>query len=522
MSLNFDIQTLTNLNSPDVKPRPVLLAIFDGFGLNPSRAHNAWALARTPHLDHYFASYPHTVLQASGRDVGLPDGQFGNSEVGHLTLGSGRVLEQDLVRIANAIYGGSFEQLAEWQSLIANARRMHLVGLVSDGGVHAHIEHLLGILSLLRNTEIEPVIHMITDGRDTAPRAALEHLDTIEQALASLGRGSIATVSGRYSAMDRARNWDRTERAWKAMVLGQGFTADNAREAIEAAYARGEGDEFIQPTVIPGHGGIARDDPVLFFNFRSDRARQLVAACGLEDFDAFERHGICLKNISCMTEYDATFPFPVMFPPRMPEQVLAEIISDAGLAQLHCSETEKFAHVTYFFNGGREPPFPLEDRIIVPSPEVATYDIQPEMSASNIANELIAAIESGKYSFIVTNFANGDMVGHTARREPVIRAVETLDLESHRVFRVALQNDWRILLTADHGNCDEMINPNTGEPHTQHTEYPVPFLIMGEGPVRLSTGRGLADIAPTVLELLGVPQPRVMTGRSLILKKGAL
>ena len=305
-------------------------------------------------------------------------------------------------------------------------------------------------------------------------------------------------------------------------MLGQGFTAETARAAIEDAYARGEGDEFIQPTVIVGHGGIAHDEPVLFFNFRSDRVRQLAAAFGLDNFDEFERNGICLKNLVCMTEYDATFPFPVLFPSQMPEQVLAEIISDAGLAQLHCSETEKFAHVTYFFNGGREPPFPLEDRIIVPSPEIATYDIQPEMSASKIAEQLIEAIESGKYSFIVTNFANADMVGHTARREAIIRAVETLDLESHRVFRAALDNDWRIMLTADHGNCDEMINPNTGEAHTQHTEYPVPFLIMGEGPVRLSTGRGLADIAPTVLELLGVPQPRAMTGRSLILKKGRL
>ncbi len=505
-----------------MKSRPVLLAIFDGFGLNPSRAHNAWALARTPHLDHYLSSYPHSVLQASGRAVGLPDGQFGNSEVGHLTLGSGRVLEQGLVSIANAIYGGSFEQLPAWQSMVDGARRIHLVGLISDGGVHSHIEHLQGILSLLRNTDIEPVIHMITDGRDTAPRAALEYLTEIEKLLASLGRGSVATVSGRYSAMDRAKYWDRTERAWKAMVLGQGFTAETARAAIESAYARDEGDEFIQPTVIVGHGGIANDEPVLFFNFRSDRVRQLAAAFGLDGFDAFERSGICLKNLVCMTEYDATFPFPVLFPPQMPEQVLAEIISDAGLAQLHCSETEKFAHVTYFFNGGREPPFPLEDRIIVPSPEVATYDIQPEMSAPKIADQLVEAIESGKYSFIVTNFANADMVGHTARRGAIIRAVETLDLESHRVFRVALENDWRIMLTADHGNCDEMINPNTGEAHTQHTEYPVPFLIMGEGPVRLSIGRGLADIAPTVLELLGIPQPRAMTGRSLILKKGRL
>ena len=505
-----------------MKPKPVLLAIFDGFGLNPSRAHNAWAQAYTPHLDHYFASYPHSVLQASGRAVGLPDGQFGNSEVGHLTLGSGRVLEQDLIRVANAIYDGSIVKLPAWQANVANARRLHLVGLVSDGGVHSHVEHLLGILSLISDTRIEPVIHIITDGRDTAPTAALNYLADIEELLAGLGRGYIATVCGRYTAMDRAKHWDRTEQAWRAIVLAQGLRAENAREAIEAAYARGESDEFIQPTVIVGHGGIASDEPVLFFNFRSDRARQLCAALALEDFDIFHRDDVCVKNVVCLTEYDATFPFPVLFSRILPEQVLAQVISDAGLAQLHCSETEKFAHVTYFFNGGLEPPYPLEDRIIVPSPAVATYDVQPEMSASKISDELIAAIESEKYSFIVTNFANADMVGHTARREAIIKSVETLDLQSHRVFRKALENDWRILLTADHGNCDEMINPNTGEPHTQHTEYPVPFLIMGAGPVRLSIGRGLADIAPTVLELLGIPQPPVMTGRSLILKKGLL
>ena len=503
-----------------MRPEPVLLAIFDGFGLNPSRAHNAWALAKTPHLDHYFASYPHSVLQASGRAVGLPDGQFGNSEVGHLTLGSGRVLEQDLIRIANALYGGTFEQLPEWQTISEKGGRLHLVGLVSDGGVHSHIEHLIGILALLRNTSIEPVIHMITDGRDTAPKAALSYLDELEQALTELGRGCIATVCGRYSAMDRARYWDRTQQAWNAIVLGQGFTANSAREAIEVAYERGEGDEFIQPTVINGHAGIDPEDAVLFLNFRSDRARQLTAAFGLEDFDEFERNGIVMQRLFCMTQYDATYPVPVLFPTRMPEQVLAEVISNAGLAQLHCSETEKFAHVTYFFNGGHEPPYPQEERIIVPSPSVATYDISPEMSASKIADELIKAIESRKYDFIVTNFANADMVGHTARREAIINSVETLDLQSHRVFRVALENKFRILLTADHGNCDEMVNPNTGEPHTQHTEYPVPFLMMGAGPVKLSTGRGLADIAPTILELLGVPQPREMTGRSLILKKG--
>ena len=503
-----------------MSPRPVLLAIFDGFAVNPSRAHNAWALARTPHLDHYLASYPHTVLQASGRAVGLPDGQFGNSEVGHLTLGSGRVLEQDLIRIADAIYDGSLEADPAWQAMLQGAKRLHLVGMVSDGGVHSHIEHLIGMLHLLRKVDLEPVIHMITDGRDTAPKAALHYLETVEEALAKLGRGSIATVSGRYCAMDRAKHWDRTERAWTAMVLGQGLTAANPREAIEAAYARGEGDEFIQPTVIVGHGGIAPDEPVLFFNFRSDRARQLAAAFGLRELDAFDRGGIRLQRLVCTTEYDATYPFPVLFPPQIPQQVLAEVISGAGLKQLHCAETEKYAHVTYFFNGGREPPYEGEDRIIVPSPKVATYDMQPEMSAPQVADKLIQAIEGEQYAFIVTNFANADMVGHTARRDAVIRAVETLDIESHRVFRVALARGWRVLLTSDHGNCDEMINPNTGEPHTQHTEYPVPFLIMGEGPVRLGIGRGLADIAPTVIDLLGLQRPTEMTGRSLILKGG--
>jgi 2,3-bisphosphoglycerate-independent phosphoglycerate mutase len=286
-----------------------------------------------------------------------------------------------------------------------------------------------------------------------------------------------------------------------------------------SAYARGEGDEFILPTVISGHTGMAADEPVLFFNFRSDRARQLSAALGLDDFDAFDRGGIVMRRLVCMTEFNTTYPFPVLFSPQIPEQVLAEVISAADLKQLHCSETEKYPHVTYFFNGGREQPYPGEERIIVSSPHVATYDMQPEMNASEIVERLIDAIENDRHTFIVTNFANTDMVGHTARRGAVIRAVETLDVESHRLFRVALEHGWRVLLTADHGNCDELINPNTGEPHTQHTEYPVPFLIMGEGPVRLGIGRGLADIAPTVLDLLGLPQPPVMTGRSLILKQ---
>lgn len=505
-----------------MKSGPVLLVIFDGFGLNPSRAHNAWALARTPHLDHYFSSWPHTVLQASGRAVGLPDGQFGNSEVGHLTLGSGRILEQELLRIINAIYDGSLAGNPVWQDLLQGARCLHLVGMVSDGGVHSHIRHLFGLLDLLQDSGVEPVLHMITDGRDTAPRAALKFLERLEEKLASAGAGYIATVSGRYCAMDRAKHWDRTRRAWNCMVRGEGLSAQTPRAAIESAYARDEGDEFIQPTVIGGYRGMDPDVPVLFCNFRSDRARQLAAAFGLAEFDAFDRAGIVQRRLACMTEYDASYPFPVLFSPQSPQRVLAEILSEAGLRQLHCAETEKYPHVTYFFNGGREQPFPGEERIIVPSPEVATYDMQPEMSAAKVADELIGAIERGAHDFIITNFANTDMVGHTAHRDAVIRAVETIDNESHRVFRVGLERGWRILLTADHGNCDEMVNPNTGEPHTQHSEYPVPLLVMGAGPVRLGTGRGLADIAPTILDLLGLPRPPEMTGRSLFLKDGLL
>ncbi len=505
-----------------MKPAPVLLVIFDGFGLNPSRVHNAWALARTPHLDHYFASWPHSVLQASGRAVGLPDGQFGNSEVGHLTLGSGRILEQDLVRIANAIYDGQLTHNPVWQDMLRDARRVHLVGMVSDGGVHSHIEHLFGVLDLLHDSGVEPVLHMITDGRDTAPRAALHYLERIEDKLARLGAGQIATVCGRYCAMDRAKHWDRTERAWRCLVQADGVTAESARAAILSAYTRGEGDEFIQPTVIDGYRGMDLSEPVLCFNFRSDRMRQLAAAFGLAAFDGFDRGGMVLQRLVCVTEYDATYPFPVLFSPQAPQRVLAEILSAAGLRQLHCAETEKYPHVTYFFNGGREQPYPGEERIIVPSPRVATYDMQPEMSAAQVADALIDAITGAQYDFIVTNFANTDMVGHTARRAAIIQAVETIDNESHRVFRAALERGWRILLTADHGNCDEMVNPNTGEPHTQHSEYPVPFLIMGAGPVRLGTGRGLADIAPTILDLLGLPRPPEMTGRSLILKDGLL
>ncbi len=502
---------------------PVLLMIFDGFGVNPSRLNNGWLQARTPHLDHYFSTNPHTVLQASGLAVGLPDGQFGNSEVGHLTLGTGRIMEQELLRIAEAIQDGELEQNEHWAALMEQSRgkQLHLVGLVSDGGVHSHIAHLLELLPLIVEHEVVPVIHMITDGRDTPPKSALHYLEQLEDSLASLGSGEIATVSGRYWAMDRAKNRDRTERAWRAIVLGQGKRADSAREAIEAAYAADETDEFITPTVIgrPDSPLIRQNESVLFFNFRSDRARQLAAAIGLEDFTDFDRGETGPRNLVCMTQYNAKFPFPVLFAPQTPKDTLAEVISNAGMKQFHCAETEKFPHVTYFFNGGIETPYPGEDRTMIPSAKVATYDLQPEMSTAKVADRLVDAIQSQDYDFILVNFANGDMVGHTAKPSAIIRAVETLDRESHRVIEVARKHGFRVMLTADHGNCDEMIDPCTGGPQTQHTVYPVPFLLIGEGCVRLRIGRGLADVAPTVLDLLGLSKPVRMTGRSLILRE---
>ncbi len=495
----------------------VLLIVLDGFGVNPGRLNNGWAQAHTPALDHYFATCPHTLLQASGVAIGLPDCQAGNSEVGHMTLGAGRVLEQDLGRIGRAIDSGTISALPAWQAFIAGARRVHLLGLVSDGGVHAHIDHLLGLLRLLQAQAIEPVIHMITDGRDTPPRSARRYLATIEAALA--GRpGRIGTVSGRYYAMDRAEHWDRTRRAWAAVINGQGSHAATAEQAVTQAYARGETDEFLLPTVIgdPSLARVAPEEPVLDFNFRSDRARQLVAAVGLPVFAGFDRGTAVPRAVTCMTQYDARFPFPVLFGPDPPRHGLAEVLSGQGLRQFRCAETEKYPHVTYFFNGGREAPFRGEERAIVASPAVRTYDLQPEMSAPAVADRTIAAIASGRYAFVLVNFANADMVGHTAVPSAIIRAVEVLDGVAHRVIEAARSQGFRVLLTADHGNCEEMIDPVTQEPHTRHTPYPVPLLAIGTNRTLCATGGGLADVAPTILDLIGLDKPPEMSGHSLL------
>ena len=501
--------------------RPVVLIILDGFGTNPSKANNAVALAETPNLDRLFASNAHTVVQASARAVGLPDGQMGNSEVGHMTLGSGCIVRQDLVLIDDAIADRSFFDNKVLQAAAQRAaerdRPLHLMGLVSDGGVHSHVRHLMALIKLTKYQGARPVVHMITDGRDTAPRSALSFLAALDESLDAAG-GVIGTVSGRYYAMDRDKRWDRTQLAFDAVVHGRGRSAESARAAIEQAYAADEDDEFIRPTVIAGGETIADDDPVIFFNFRKDRPRQMVSSLYNPDFDAFERGDFRAADLSCMMEYDPWYGLPSAFSHEMPPVVLGEILSDAGLPQFHCAETEKYAHVTFFFNGGRGDPFPSEDRCLIPSPPVATYDLQPEMSAREVADAVVDAIESRAYAFIVVNFANGDMVGHTAVRDAVIRAVETLDREVGRVIDSASAHDYSVLLTADHGNCDEMVDPLSGEPHTRHTVYPVPCLIVDEVAWRLRVGAGIEDVAPTVLQLMGLPQPEAMQGKSILLK----
>jgi len=500
--------------------RPVLLLILDGFGVNPSNLNNAVAQADTPRLDHYFSHYPHTLLQASGAAVGLPDGQMGNSEVGHLTMGCGEIVQQDLVRIDAAVADTSFFENPALMAAVESARNserpLHLAGLVSDGGVHSNLSHLLALVEMCRRNGVRPVLHMFTDGRDTPPQSALRYLQKIEPAIHAAG-GNIATVCGRYFAMDRDNRWERIELAWQAITRAQGQTADSAEAAIEAAYAADTNDEFILPTVINGGEPTQWGDALVFFNFRKDRARQLTSALHRPEFTHFDRGDVSPLNVTCMTEYDEWYRLPFAFQQERPRTTLAEVVSRAGLRQFHCAETEKYAHVTYFLNGGKGDAFAGEERGIIDSPKVATYDLQPEMNAGKVADAVIDAMREEEYAFIVVNFANGDMVGHTGIASAAITAVETLDLEAGRVLDAAKAADWSVLLTADHGNCEEMVDPVSGEAQTQHTVYPVPCLIMDETPWQLSVGAGLSSVAPTVLHLLGLPVPDTMTGRSLLL-----
>ncbi len=499
----------------------VMLVILDGYGVNPSRLNNGVAEAKTPNFDHYFSHYPHTIIEASGQSVGLPDGQMGNSEVGHMTMGCGTVLRQDLVKIDDAINDGSFKKNTVLVQAVENAknasRPIHLLGLVSGGGVHSHIRHLYALLDLCKRYQVEPIVHAITDGRDTAPHSFKHDLKDLKQHIKKAG-GRIATISGRFYAMDRDNRWDRIQKAWQAIVLQQGQSVLNCEQVIADAEQENLSDEFIKPTVINGGAKMLPDDNLIFFNFRKDRTRQITSSLFKKEFSEFDRGDFSPINVTCMTEYDQWYGLPYAFEQDRPVVSLASYISRLGLKQFHCAETEKYAHVTFFFNGGQGEEFSNEDRIIVPSPKVETYDLCPEMSAKQVADETISALKSNQYAFIVVNFANGDMVGHTAVKPAIIKAIETLDSEVGRLLDVAVQEKYSVILTADHGNCDETLDPVTGEPHTQHTLYPVPCLVIDKTAWQMATGKGLSNVAPTVLQLMGLEKPEAMTASSLLLK----
>lgn len=511
---------MANTSFHNVPRKPVVLVILDGFGINPKSENNAIAQANTPNLDKIFSSWSHTLLQTSGADVGLPEGQMGNSEVGHMTLGSGSIIRQDLVRIDDAIKNGEFFSNKALNNAVASAKKngrpLHLLGLVSDGGVHSHINHVLALIELCKQQQVIPVIHMITDGRDTAPKSALKYIELLEPALKS-ANGFIATVMGRFYAMDRDQRWERTELAWRALMLGATDKADSATEAVNNAYAKDLSDEFIKPTVLRGHTPLSAEDQIICFNFRKDRPRQIVAALSVADFIGFDRGDFPLPQMTCLMSYDKSFHLPFAFAPESPETTLGEIISSKGLRQFHCAETEKYAHVTYFFNGGRAEPYSGETQLLIPSPHVATYDMKPEMSAVEVANAVVTTMEAKQYAFIVVNFANGDMVGHTAIKDAVIKAIECLDVEVAKIFKAAEKNGYSVVLTADHGNCELQIDPETGEPHTQHTMFPVPCVIMDDEEWELAEKGGLANVAPTILQLMGISQPATMRSSSLLI-----
>lgn len=506
-----------------------MLIVLDGWGYREEEDGNAILLGRTPTWDRVTRQLPSTLLEASGRAVGLPDGQMGNSEVGHFHLGAGRVVPQDIVRISDAIDSGSFFAIPELDHLVRGVRQgggtLHLLGLIGTGGVHALHKHLEGALELARRRGVRTVgVHAFLDGRDTPPTSAAAFMQDVVRAARDKSRDAtkcfVATVMGRYYAMDRDRRWDRTKRAYDAMVHGRGHRVADPVAGIEEAYERGETDEFIRPLVVQHDdtpaARIQDGDGVFCLNFRADRMRQIVRALAIDGFDAFDTGPRPAIDMVTMTQYDETFPLPVAFAPKTLSRIVAEVVSDAGLTMFRTAETEKYAHVTYFFNCGREVPYPGEERQLVDSPKVATYDLQPEMSAYGVTDVLCRAIEGREHDFILCNYANPDMVGHTGVLEAAIKAVEAVDDCLGRALRSADKAGAIVLVTADHGNCEVMIDPASGGPHTAHTANPVPFLLGGAGPgVELRRGASLPDIGPTLLRLLDLDVPQQMTGRDL-------
>lgn len=510
--------------------KTTVLMILDGFGINDKTEGNAVKLANKPNLDAIMSKYPCVKGYASGLAVGLPDGQMGNSEVGHLNMGAGRIIYQDLTKITKAIEDGDFFTNEVLLDAVKNCKEnnsdLHLYGLLSPGGVHSHIEHVYALLKLAKDNGLENVyVHCFLDGRDTPPTSAKGFIAELEAKMAEIGVGKVATISGRYYAMDRDNRWDRVEKAYNAMVLGEGNTASSAEECMTKTYAEGVNDEFVVPTVITKDGKptatIKKNDSIIFFNFRPDRAREITRCFCDVDFSGFERaNGYFPVKYVCFTDYDVTIENKeVAFKKETITNTLGEYLSSLGKTQARIAETEKYAHVTFFFNGGVEEPNEGEDRILVPSPKVATYDLQPEMSAPQVTEKLVDAIESGKYDMIIINYANPDMVGHTGVIPAAVKAIETIDACVGKVYEALLKVDGQMFMCADHGNSDQLIDYATGKPFTAHTTNPVPFVLINchKASGLMEDGK-LCDIAPTLLDMMDIPQPKEMTGHSLLVK----
>ena len=502
--------------------KPVALLIMDGYGLSEQVNGNAIKAAKTPRLDSFFADYPNTVLYASGLAVGLPDGQMGNSEVGHTNIGAGRVVYQMLVKISKDIEDGVFFSnkalLGAMENCKKNNSALHLFGLLSDGGVHSHIDHLIGIVDMARKNDVEKVyIHAFLDGRDVSPTSGAGFMKTLTEELDRIGVGKVASVMGRYYAMDRDFAWDRVEKAYNAMVMGEGNKAACPVGAIEKSYEDGVTDEFVVPTVIDGGATIGENDSIVCFNFRPDRARQITRTFADTAFDGFVRKNGYFKNyFVCMAQYDALMPnVAVAYPPEELTMTFGEYVSKKGLTQLRIAETQKYAHVTFFFNGGEETQFDGEDRILIQSPDVPTFDLKPEMSAYEVTDAVLEAIDEDKFDVIILNFANCDMVGHTGIFDAAVKAVEAVDECVGKVVDKILEHNGKVLITADHGNADCLADPETGDVFTAHTTNPVPLIVIGEGNVKLAHGK-LGDLAPTMLDMMGLDKPEEMTGTSLI------
>ncbi|WP_186422821.1 2,3-bisphosphoglycerate-independent phosphoglycerate mutase [Lacrimispora celerecrescens] len=509
--------------------KPIVLMILDGYGLNDNCDHNAVCEGKTPIMDQLMSQYPFVKGNASGLAVGLPDGQMGNSEVGHLNMGAGRIVYQELTRITKSIEDGDFFEVAEFLQAVENCKKsgtaLHMWGLVSDGGVHSHNTHIYGLLELAKRNGLDKVyVHCFLDGRDTPPASGKSFVEALEAKMKEIGVGKVASVMGRYYAMDRDNRWDRVERAYNALTKGEGNHAESAAAGIQASYDKGVNDEFVEPFVVTEDGKalatVKDGDSVIFFNFRPDRAREITRAFCDDEFKGFPREKRLNLTYVCFTDYDETIKNKqVAFKKESITNTFGEFLAQNNMTQARIAETEKYAHVTFFFNGGVEEPNKGEDRILVPSPKVATYDLQPEMSAPIVCDKLVEAIKSGKYDCVIINFANPDMVGHTGIEDAAIKAIETVDTCVGRTVEAIKETDGILFICADHGNAEQLLDYETGEPFTAHTTNPVPFVLVNADPAyKLREGGCLADIAPTLIELMGLKQPKEMTGKSLLVK----